>query len=169
MNSKQQLLCVQEKSGPAAAVRDGKALWKIPGGLVDPGEDLAASATREVREETGIETTFISVAGIVEGHSGPSPTRDNASDLYAMCVLQVVDEEQPIVPQAEEIAACRWMDVADVFSQRLLSTKTAFGHAHRAAIEIARGERQGLQFETLPTRYNKANIFTTSGLIVAKE
>src|SRR4051794_17011427 len=35
--------------------RNGTSDWTPPGGVIDPGEDLLAGLTREVREETGLE------------------------------------------------------------------------------------------------------------------
>lgn len=45
MNARGEVLGIQEKAGLTAGMTD---FWKIPGGLVDRGEDLHAAAVREV-------------------------------------------------------------------------------------------------------------------------
>ncbi|KAB1215099.1 Nudix hydrolase 10 [Morella rubra] len=57
LNDKRELLVVQEKSG----IFKGTGVWKIPTGTVDVGEDIFVTATREVKEETGIDTEFLEI------------------------------------------------------------------------------------------------------------
>lgn len=147
LNSRRQLLVIQEKSGPAA----GRSLWKIPGGLCDQGEDIADASIREVKEETGIDTEFVRLAAIVEGHQGRGPSRESASDLYCVSVLRVLDENQPIVMQEAEIEKCAWVDVDRVMSHPLYREHSAFGESYRAALRVADGGcTSGLTSEKLP-------------------
>lgn len=47
-NDHGEMLVVKERHGPAAK-RD---IWKVPTGLLDPGEHFSTAAVREVSEET---------------------------------------------------------------------------------------------------------------------
>jgi len=41
--------------------------WSIPGGRVEPGERLAETALRELREETGVEAELLGLVDVVDG------------------------------------------------------------------------------------------------------
>lgn len=84
-----------------------RPFWKLPGGLLDPGEHFVAGAQREIREETGIETAFLHLVGLWHGHS----YLFGASGLYAVFRLQPLSTD--IRPCAREIEDCRWMPLAD--------------------------------------------------------
>ncbi len=45
--------------------------WKFPGGRSDPGEDIGATAVREVWEETGVRTKFESLVAFRHSHHAP--------------------------------------------------------------------------------------------------
>lgn len=53
MNSDGAVLLVKERTGPAAKY----GVWKVPTGLIEPGEDLFDAVRREVLEETGVHTS----------------------------------------------------------------------------------------------------------------
>ena len=46
------------------AKRTDNELWTIPGGGMEPGETIAQTAIREVKEETGIVVEVVSLIGI---------------------------------------------------------------------------------------------------------
>ena len=65
-----------------------KGIWKLPGGLVDPGESIQTAAIREVYEETGVKTEFKSILAFREmkGYNF------GMQDLYFVCLLQPVKD-----------------------------------------------------------------------------
>jgi ADP-ribose pyrophosphatase YjhB (NUDIX family) len=67
------------KLGVSAAIwRDGKVLlaqrgkeplkgvWSLPGGAVEPGEEIRKAALRELREEAGIEAELAGIADVAD-------------------------------------------------------------------------------------------------------
>jgi len=45
------------------AKRTDNTLWTIPGGTMKPGETIAETAVREVKEETGLDVEVVSLVG----------------------------------------------------------------------------------------------------------
>jgi 8-oxo-dGTP diphosphatase len=99
VNDKQQLLVVREKYGGP------EAPWKLPGGMADPKEELGDVAVREVFEECGIKTEFVSLVGFRHYHGG----LHNTSDLYFIARLKPLTEEINFDPS--ELIDARWMEI----------------------------------------------------------
>nr|CAD7201761.1 unnamed protein product [Timema douglasi] len=101
VNSAQEILVVKEKYLPDFPH------WKLPGGYVEPGENLADAALREVLEETGVKTEFEFLLTFRHMHGAMF----GCSDCYFVVSLKPTSEEINMCPR--EIAACQWMKVDD--------------------------------------------------------
>jgi 8-oxo-dGTP pyrophosphatase MutT (NUDIX family) len=55
---------VPDGDGRVLLVRPNRRGWEMPGGRVDPGEDVAEAAVREVEEETGCDVAVEALLGI---------------------------------------------------------------------------------------------------------
>ncbi|KAF5287921.1 hypothetical protein FQA39_LY15625 [Lamprigera yunnana] len=94
------VLVVQEKYG----ISD---FWKLPGGYVEPGENIIDAAIREVYEETNINTEFKSVLNVRHAHGGSW----GCSDLYFVICLKPLTFN--IVKCDREIKNSRWMEIKE--------------------------------------------------------
>jgi 8-oxo-dGTP diphosphatase len=96
------MLVVAERYG-----KRSRRHYKLPGGALHAGEHIEEAVTREVLEETGIETSFISLNCFRHWHG----YRHGKSDIYFVCRLEALTHE--ISRQEEEIEECLWMPIAE--------------------------------------------------------
>ncbi|KAL7521928.1 hypothetical protein ACHAWX_007152 [Stephanocyclus meneghinianus] len=138
------MLAVQEKSGPAAA----RKLWKMPTGLTDPGEDIAAAAIRELKEETGLDCVFDRIICFRQAHGGLF----NRSDMFFVCLCklsskynQLLEEgkEIELLPQEEEILCANWIDMEDYARQKVWKESPLYKEMNGAMLRAA---RRGIEY-----------------------
>ena len=96
-----ELLVVREKDGAL-----GLNNWKLPGGYVNLGEDLSNAAEREVREETGVLSSFEEVLGFRH----QLKIQFGRGDLYVICKLKA---ESKTIKVDDEIEDARWIEISE--------------------------------------------------------
>ena len=131
-----ELLTVMERYGPAR--------YKLPGGLIEVGENIAEGVRREVREETGVETEFDELIAV--GHA-PRWIFGRAS-LYLVCTLR--PSSRNIVRQASEIAEALWMPIDEFMASERASQFT------KDILELALG-REGMEVSRYASPISKSD------------
>ncbi|CAG5988808.1 unnamed protein product [Menidia menidia] len=165
---------VDESNGKVLVVQDKnktKNAWKFPGGLSDPGENigatavrevfeetgvrselgsglelglgsgLGATAVREVFEETGVRSEFRALLSVRQQHDLPGAF--GMSDLYLICRLTPLSHEIDFCTQ--ECLRCEWLDLAELARTRETTPITS-----RVANLLMRGLQDGFQQVDLP-------------------
>lgn len=103
VDSENRILVIQERYHT-------KKHYKLPGGALDPGEHISQAAVREVFEETGIKSEFVSLNCFRHWHQ----YRHGKSDIYFVCRMRPLSTEITIDPT--EISKARWMPVDEYLS-----------------------------------------------------
>ncbi|XP_016544818.1 nudix hydrolase 10 isoform X4 [Capsicum annuum] len=111
-----ELLVVQENCGRLK----GTAVWKIPTGVVEEGEDIFEGAIREVKEETGIDTEFLEVLAFRQTHKALF----EKSDLFFICMMRPLSFD--IQKQDLEIEAAQWMPIEEYEAQPFVQKHVLF-------------------------------------------
>jgi 8-oxo-dGTP diphosphatase len=128
-----QVLLVERKGYPY------KGYWALPGGFVNPEETLSQSATRELREETGVEYGNPVPLGVAD-----EPHRDPRGRVISHVFTAHLSA--PLLPRAgDDAVQARWIPLAHVIDAKQL----AFDHTEwvrRAAKHwgLLHGDWEGL-------------------------
>ncbi|XP_067375614.1 nucleoside diphosphate-linked moiety X motif 6 isoform X2 [Channa argus] len=104
---------VDESNGKVLVVQDRNKTtnaWKFPGGLSDPGENIGATAVREVFEETGVRSEFRSLLSVRQQHNHPGAF--GMSDMYMICRLRPLTYDINFCTR--ECLRCEWLDLAEL-------------------------------------------------------
>jgi 8-oxo-dGTP diphosphatase len=112
-------------------------LWALPGGFVEPDEDLSAAARRELREETGIDLSWME-----QLYSFGDPQRDPRGRVISVSYLAIVPADEKVQPHAgDDARQAEWFDADHL---------PAMAFDHQTILEVARQRlRAKIEYTTL--------------------
>jgi isopentenyl-diphosphate Delta-isomerase len=80
-----------------------------------PGEDVTAAATRRLAEELGVRDVALSEIGVYV-YRAVDPSTDLVEHEYDHVLIGRCDENLSVSSDPAEVAATRWVDIADLAS-----------------------------------------------------
>ncbi|MFN8098004.1 MAG: NUDIX domain-containing protein [Dermatophilaceae bacterium] len=139
-----QVLLVERGEDPYAG------MWALPGGFIEPGEDAARAAERELAEETGVSSGF----HIEQLASYSAPERDPRMRVISIAhVAFAPDLPEPVA--GSDAATARWWAIADLpieENDAPALDRLAFDHAAILGDALER-VRAKLEYTTLATSF----------------
>lgn len=99
------VLLIQRKNDPF------KGRWAIPGGFIEMDETLKQSATRELKEETGVN---ISEEKLKQLYTFGDPNRDPRHRTITVVYLAIVDPDDVKLRAASDASDTKWFPCDDL-------------------------------------------------------
>ncbi len=122
--------------------RDDVFQWAIPGGMVDPGETAPTSLVRELREETGVDLTYVRPEVLTRTYVTDWRNTDHAWITTTAALYRIPD----VIPAvaADDAADAAWWPLSTVedLAWRLVKHGGLY-EAHRPLLEAAAARMGG--------------------------
>ena len=124
----------------------------MPTGMVSSGEDACEAVVREVMEETGVEVEVLSLLSFREAHAARRMFMTGTSNIFMVFLCRPKKQDQPIVLQESEIAACQWMDTEDYLRRMadLMPPSSVYYVLSELGVLAQRGEYTGMDIRQMP-------------------
>ena len=119
--------------------RRGRLLWSMPKGHVEPGEERAATAEREVWEETGVHGEVIEELGIIDYWFVSDGVRIHKTVHHHL--LRFVDGE--LNDEDPEVTEVAWIPASELIEHLAYADERKLARiAHDRLPELARAEHE---------------------------
>jgi 8-oxo-dGTP pyrophosphatase MutT (NUDIX family) len=126
------LIEVEGKKGP---------VWRLPKGLVEKGENIAATAHREVKEETGLDGRIVKKINDIH-YFYAEKTRKGTRRVFKIVYFFLMEYTGgSVLNHDEEVVDCRWFPIEEAIN----------AVAYRDEREILRKARRLIEGEITPS------------------
>ncbi|MCL5970669.1 MAG: NUDIX hydrolase [Patescibacteria group bacterium] len=88
-------------------IEPSKGMWALPGGYIDWDENVEQAVVREVKEETGVDTSVRRMVGVYS-----DPDRNDPFGYQNICIPFVLELKNfTLIPQEKEVKEVKWFDL----------------------------------------------------------